>query len=190
MQMVHTHTPSFTQLCHTHTHTIFHIQLCQTHSFVLLLGPPPPPLSFLPSPPPLQHLVLIIGRDCLVGLSGPLISLSDGLFPRFFFQCVEVDAVGNAWVAGYVFLMKFDAQGVHQWTRQHGGQDDGKAYSLQVDGVWRSLFSNLFYGGTALDFLRGPCYESGGMAFMWSGMTWNWYPDSSDDLRLGMTRPN
>ena len=70
------HTPSF---CVTH-HLIFHIQLCHTHTtlshthnFVLLLDPPPPPLSFLPSPSPLQHMVLIIGRSCLVGLSGPLI---------------------------------------------------------------------------------------------------------------------
>ena len=66
-------TPSFTHnfvadhlpphhLSHTTLpHTIFHIQLCHTHNFVLLLGPPPPPLSFL------------MGRSCLVGLSGPLI---------------------------------------------------------------------------------------------------------------------
>ena len=74
------HTHNFvTQLCHTHAHTIF---LCHTpsftcnfvtHNFVLRLDPPPPPLSFLPSPSPLQHVVLIIGRSCLVGLSGPLI---------------------------------------------------------------------------------------------------------------------
>ena len=72
-----THTPSFTHnfVTHTHhlslSHTIFHIQLCHTHNFVLLLDPPPPLLSFLPSPSPLQHLVtvLIIGRSCLVGLS-------------------------------------------------------------------------------------------------------------------------
>ena len=39
------------------SHTTLHIQL------VLLFGPPPPPLSFLPSPSPLQHLLLIIGRS-------------------------------------------------------------------------------------------------------------------------------
>ena len=67
-----THHLSHTTLSHTtlsHTHTIC---LCHTpsftynfvtHNFVLLLGPPPPPLSFL------------IGRSCLVGLSGPLISI-------------------------------------------------------------------------------------------------------------------
>ena len=82
------HTPSFTHnfvtrsLSHTTfthnfvTHTIFPIQLCHTHNFVLLLDPPPPPLSFLSSPSPLQHLVLIIGRSCLVGLSGPLIFIT------------------------------------------------------------------------------------------------------------------
>ena len=39
----------------------------------LLLDPPPPPLSFLLSPSPLQYLLLIIGRSWLVGLSGHLI---------------------------------------------------------------------------------------------------------------------
>ena len=57
---------------HFVTHNIFYRQLCH-HNFVLLVGPPPHPLSFLLSPSPLQHLVLIIGRSCLVGLSGPLI---------------------------------------------------------------------------------------------------------------------
>ena len=55
------HTPSFTTPSFTHTtlsHTIF---------------PPPPPLSFLPSPSPLQRFWLITGRSWLVGLSGPLI---------------------------------------------------------------------------------------------------------------------
>ena len=87
------HTPSFTtpsfthnfvtQLCqtlsfthnfhtHTHTHPMFTHNFV-THNFVLLLDPSPPPLSFLPSPSPPQHLMLIIGRSCLVGLSGPLI---------------------------------------------------------------------------------------------------------------------
>ena len=53
----------------THTifhHTIFHTQLCHT------IFPPPPPLSFLPSPSPLQNLLIIIGRSWLVGLCGPL----------------------------------------------------------------------------------------------------------------------
>ena len=72
-----THTIFHTQLCHTHTiflcHTPSFTYNFVTHNFVLLLDPPPPPLSFLPSPAPLQHYVLIIGRSCLVGLSGPLI---------------------------------------------------------------------------------------------------------------------
>ena len=72
-----THTIFHTQRCHTHhPHHLLHTTLSHTHNFVLLLDPPSPPLSFLPSPSPLQHLVhlvLIIGRSCLVGLSGPLI---------------------------------------------------------------------------------------------------------------------
>ena len=64
-------------------------------------------------------------------------------------QYAQVDAVGNALVAGRtwssldgnsnrgsndVFLMKFDSQGVHLWTRQRGGESD-YAYALQADGV-------------------------------------------------------
>ena len=62
----------------------------------------------------------------------------------------QVDDVGNAWVAGAtrssldghtnagvydIFLMKFDAQGVHLWTRQRGGEDNDYAEALQADGV-------------------------------------------------------
>ena len=99
------HTLSFTNNFHTHTHTIFHthnfvththtIFLCHTpsftysfvthtHNFVLLLDPPPPPFSFLPSPSLLPHFLLIIGRSWLVGLSGPLMAHFIGnLFPYF-----------------------------------------------------------------------------------------------------------
>ena len=62
----------------------------------------------------------------------------------------QVDNVGNAWVAGFtrssldghanagyndIFLMKFDAQGVHLWTRQRGGGGYDYARALQADGV-------------------------------------------------------
>jgi len=62
----------------------------------------------------------------------------------------QMDDVGNAWVAGEtesfldgnanaggsdIFLMKFDAQGVHLWTRQRGGGGDDSARALQADGV-------------------------------------------------------
>ena len=65
-------------------------------------------------------------------------------------QLAQVDDVGNAWVAGAtgssldghanagsydIFLMKFDAQGVHLWTRQRGGGGDDSARALQADGV-------------------------------------------------------
>ena len=82
------HTPSFTH--NFVTHTIF-LRLTPsftynfvTHNFVLLVGPPPHPLSFLLSPSPLQHVVLIIGRSCLVELSGPLIFMHlENVHPRF-----------------------------------------------------------------------------------------------------------
>ena len=47
------HTPSFTTPSFTHTHTTL------SHTIFL----PPPPLSFLPSPSPLQHFLLITGRS-------------------------------------------------------------------------------------------------------------------------------
>ena len=87
MHNFHTHTPSFTHNFVTHTiflcHTPAFTYNFVTHNFVLLLDPPPPPLSFLPSPSPLQHLLLIIGRSCLVGLSGPLILCSHPQSPSF-----------------------------------------------------------------------------------------------------------
>jgi hypothetical protein len=67
-------------------------------------------------------------------------------------QLAQVDNVGNAWVAGYtgssldghanagsydIFLMKFDAQGVHLWTRQRGGGSYDDARALKADGVRR-----------------------------------------------------
>ena len=76
----------------------------------------------------------------------------------------QVDAEGNAWVAGEtnsfhldgqhrqrgtlldVFLMKFDSQGVHQWTRVRGGEDDETATALQADGVRHLSFGNIFHG--------------------------------------------
>ena len=59
----------------------------------------------------------------------------------------QVDDVGNAWVAGRtgssldgnpnagyddIFLMKFDTQGVHLWTRQRGGEGRDYAFALQA----------------------------------------------------------
>ena len=67
----------------------------------------------------------------------------------------QVDDVGNAWVAGGttssldghtnarysdqadIFLMKFDAQGVHLWTRQRSGGSWDYAWALEADGVRR-----------------------------------------------------
>ena len=34
-----------------------------------------------------------------------------------------------------IFLMKFDAQGVHLWTRQRGGESSDVARALKADGV-------------------------------------------------------
>ena len=69
---IHIHTYVRTYI-HTYMHTIF------SHTFTHSLSPPP--LSFLPSPSPLQPLKLSIGRSWLVGLSGPLISV---IFFRMF----------------------------------------------------------------------------------------------------------
>ena len=70
------HTPSFTHSFVTHhlSHTIFHTHHLSHATLSHTIFPPPPPLSFLPSPPPLQHFWLIIGRSWLVGISGPFIA--------------------------------------------------------------------------------------------------------------------
>ena len=52
------------------------------------------------------------------------------------------------------FLMKFDGEGVHQWTHQHGGEGDDVALALQADGVRRPSFLNLFHGGKHQNSLR------------------------------------
>ena len=87
-------------------------------------------------------------------------------------QFAQVDVNGHAWVAGYtessldghsnaggrdILLMKFDAQGVHQWTDQRGGKGDDDARALQADGVRRPSFSDLFHGGKHQHSLRCPC---------------------------------
>ena len=109
----------------------------------------------------MQWFGVIIDLHFIFSLSDRLL----GLLPQFFFEfpCAsvehckaqlsifaQVDGVGNAWVAGYtdssldghanagsddIFLMKFDAQGVHLWTRQRGGEGNDYAYALQADGV-------------------------------------------------------
>ena len=85
------HTPSFATPSFTHnfvTHIIF---LCHAPSFTynfvthnFFLTSPSSTTSFVfPSfPVPLQHLLLIIGRSWLVGLSGPLICVC--VFVSFF----------------------------------------------------------------------------------------------------------
>ena len=76
-------------------------------------------------------------------------------------QFAQVDVSGHAWVAGYtassldghsnaggkdIMLMRFDGEGVHQWTHQRGGEGNDEARALQADGVRRPSGSNLFYG--------------------------------------------
>ena len=79
-------TLSFTLFLHTifHNTTLSHTISFTTPflshtTFSYTIFSPPPPLSFLPSPFPLQHLLLIIGRSWLLGLSGPLCCFFDVL---------------------------------------------------------------------------------------------------------------
>ena len=76
-------------------------------------------------------------------------------------QFAQVDVNGHAWVAGYtgssldghsaggrdILLMKFDGEGVHQWTDQRGGEGDDYAHALQAVRRGATSFSNLFHGG-------------------------------------------
>eukprot|EP00435_Cladocopium_sp_Y103_P057070 s939_g19.t1 len=63
-------------------------------------------------------------------------------------SALQVDVNGHAWVAGStessldghsnaggrdIFLMNFDGEGVHQWTKQRGGEGSDLADALQVD---------------------------------------------------------
>ena len=75
LTIFHTHSFVTHHLSHTifHTHHLSHATLSHT------IFPPPPPLSFLPSPSPLQHFWPIIGRRWLVGLSGPFTFRGVGL---------------------------------------------------------------------------------------------------------------
>eukprot|EP00435_Cladocopium_sp_Y103_P055951 s939_g18.t1 len=93
-----------------------------------------------------------------------------------FAGALQVDGVGNAWVAGYtvssldghtnagsfdIFLMKFDAQGVHQWTSQHGGEGWDVASALQVDGV-----GNAWVAGETDGSLDGNTNAGGSDVFL------------------------
>ena len=70
-------------------------------------------------------------------------------------QFAQVDVSGHAWMAGYTkssldghsnaggqdkCIMKFDDEGVHQWTHQRGGEGDDIALALQADGVRHPSF--------------------------------------------------
>lgn len=66
-------------------------------------------------------------------------------------QFAQVDENSHAWMAGHTcgysatascdaFLIKFDAQGAHQWTRMHGGEDSDYAMALQAVGCEVVLF--------------------------------------------------
>ena len=80
-------------------------------------------------------------------------------------QLAQVDVSGHAWVAGStyryldgksnwdVFLMKFDAQGVHQWTRHRGGESYDFAYALQADGAVPCFADDLVHGGKLASLL-------------------------------------
>ena len=90
-------------------------------------------------------------------------------------QFAQVDVNGHAWVAGYtqssldghsnagkydIVLMKFDGEGVHQWTDQRGGEGDDYAHALQAVRRGAISFSNLFHGGKHQNSLRCPCSSS------------------------------
>ena len=68
-----------------------------------------------------------------------------------------MDSSSNAWVAGYtessldghsnagsidLFLMKFDASGVHLWTAQRGGPLGEDANDLQAGEQWATTVND------------------------------------------------
>ena len=110
-----THTIFQTQVCHTHTpsffvtHHLSHTTLSHTTLFYFSILHHLLCLSFLPSPSPLQHLVLIIGRSCLVGLSGPLIfEVLTILTPLFCFSaCRRLRLVLVLWCWSLLLVFLF-----------------------------------------------------------------------------------
>ena len=74
-----THHLSHTTLSHTSfffvTHHLSHTTLSHTHNFFFTSRSSTTSFVFPSFPVPLQHLLLIIGRSWLVGLSGPLIGV-------------------------------------------------------------------------------------------------------------------
>ena len=80
---------------------------------------------------------------------------------------VAVDATGNIFVGGFtsgifpgqtsaggmdLFVRKYDATGVEQWTRQFGWPGDDHGYSLSVDSA-----GNVYFVG---DFAASPATQS------------------------------
>ena len=140
------------------------------------------------------HLAILVSLFC------PSFAQLSGRFPLDFFQfpCAtaayckaqlsifaQVDTVGNALVAGRtgssldgnsnrggsdVFLMKFDARGVHLWTRQRGGEGYDYAKAMQAD--WGAT---LFFLRYLVIFFHGAKLQNslGVLMFrvMWSGIT-------------------
>ena len=140
------------------------------------------------------HLAILVSLFC------PSFAQLSGRFPLDFFQfpCAsaahceaqlpifaQVDDVGNAWVAGYtwfsldehaeggrsdIFLIKFDARGVHLWTRQRGGEGYDYASALQAD--WGAT---LFFLRYLVIFFHGAKLQNSlevlMFRVMWSGIT-------------------
>jgi hypothetical protein len=92
---------------------------------------------------------------------------------------VAVDALGDLWVTGYfchtvdfgggdlecagatdIFLAKYDANGVHLWSKRFGGTEYDGALSLAVDGSENASVTG-YFGGT-VDFGGGDLESAGG----------------------------
>ncbi len=82
---------------------------------------------------------------------------------------VAVDGSGNVLVTGYfygtanfgggnltsagssdIFLAKYDASGVHQWSRRFGGSSEDSGYAVALDGLGNVLVTGYFTGTASL----------------------------------------
>src|SRR5687767_9193194 len=94
-------------------------------------------------------------------------------------HAIAVDAAGNVYVSGFfstdanfggvdlinpggpsdLFVAKYNAAGVHQWSRSYGGLSGATGWGMQVDGAGSVIVTGHF--GGSVDFGGGALVSAG-----------------------------